>query len=99
MLFHQPDFVRIWAVGGLTNTTRWMEILVIGVYAYQISGSAVVVSLLLFARMCPYLLFGAVAGAVVERLDRRRTLSAMLMVLTAGSIALAWLAVSGRIEL
>ena len=51
---------------------RWLEILVIGIYAFQTSGSPFVVSLMLVARMAPMVLFGTMAGAVVESMDRRR---------------------------
>ena len=68
---------------------RWLEILVIGIYAFQTSGSPFVVSLMLVARMAPMVLFGTVVGAVVENMDRRRVQigACVLMTLGAGSIA------------
>ena len=68
---------------------RWLEILVIGIYAFQTSGSPFVVSLMLVARMAPMVLFGTMAGAVVESMDRRRVQigACVLMTLGAGSIA------------
>jgi len=68
---------------------RWLEILVIGIYAFQTSGSPFVVSLMLVARMAPMVLFGTVVGAVVENMDRRRVQigACVLMMLGAGSIA------------
>ena len=76
-------------IGGLAGAMRWLEILVIGIYAFQTSGSPFVVSLMLVARMAPMVLFGTMAGAVVESMDRRRVQigACVLMTLGAGSIA------------
>ena len=81
--------MRLWVIGGLAGAMRWLEILVIGIYAFQTSGSPFVVSLMLVARMAPMVLFGTVVGAVVENMDRRRVQigACVLMTLGAGSIA------------
>ena len=88
-LFTNGQFVRLWVIGGLAGAMRWLEILVIGIYAFQTSGSPFVVSLMLVARMAPMVLFGTVVGAVVENMDRRRVQigACVLMTLGAGSIA------------
>ena len=88
-LFTNGQFVRLWVIGGLAGAMRWLEILVIGIYAFQTSGSPFVVSLMLVARMAPMVLFGTMAGAVVESMDRRRVQigACVLMTLGAGSIA------------
>ena len=88
-LFANGQFVRLWVIGGLAGAMRWLEILVIGIYAFQTSGSPFVVSLMLVARMAPMVLFGTVVGAVVESMDRRRVQigACVLMTLGAGSIA------------
>jgi len=98
-LFRDPDFVRLWSIGGLTMTMRWMEILVIGVYTYDVSGSAIVVAAMLFARTCPGLFLGAFAGAIVERLDRRYVLAGALAVSDVSVTALGTIALFGEIEL
>ena len=88
-LFTSGQFVRLWAIGGLAGAMRWLEILVIGIYAFQVSGSPFVVSLMLVARMAPMVLFGPVVGAVVESMDRRRVQigACILMTFGAGTIA------------
>lgn len=75
-LFANPDFVRLWAVGGLANAMRWVEILVAGIHVFALTGSALAVSVIVLMRALPMLLFGAVAGALAETLDRRRLLMA-----------------------
>ena len=71
-LFTDSQFVRLWAIGGLVGVMRWLEILVIGIYTFQVSGSPFVVAMMLVARMAPMVLFGTVIGAIVEDMDRRR---------------------------
>ena len=90
-LFRNREFLRLWAIGGLRGAMRWLEILVIGIYAFQISGSPFVVAMMLVARMVPMVLFGTVIGAIVEDMDRRRVLigTCALMTLTAGIGAVA----------
>jgi MFS family permease len=72
---------------------RWLEILVIGIFAFQVSGSPFVVAIMLVARMLPMVLFGTVIGAAVEDMDRRQVLiwTCVLMTLTAltGAVAAA----------
>ncbi|MBL6456895.1 MFS transporter [Belnapia sp. T6] len=96
-LFASPDFLRLWAVGGIANAMRWVEILVAGIATFAATGSAFAVSLVVLMRSLPMLLFGAVAGALAETLDRRRLLMAgqAATCLSAGCIAL--LAATGHL--
>ena len=71
-LFKDDQFVRLWAIGGLAGAMRWLEILVIGIYTFQVSGSPFLVAAMLIARMAPMIFFGTIIGAIVEDMDRRR---------------------------
>ena len=92
-LFKEKEFARLWAIGGFLGAMRWLEILVIGIFAFQVSGSPFVVAMMLVARMLPMVLFGTFIGAAVENIDRRRVLiwTCALMTLTAltGAVAVA----------
>ena len=92
-LFTEKEFARLWAIGGFLGAMRWLEILVIGIFAFQVSGSPFVVAMMLVARMLPMVLFGTFIGAAVENIDRRQVLiwTCVLMTLTAltGAIAAA----------
>ena len=92
-LFTEKEFARLWAIGGFLGAMRWLEILVIGIYAFQVSGSPFVVAIMLVARMLPMVLFGTFIGALVENMDRRQVLiwTCVLMTLSAltGAIAAA----------
>ena len=97
-LFANPDFVRLWAVGGLANAMRWVETLVAGIFTFEATGSAFAVSLVALMRAVPMLLFGAVAGALAESLDRRRLLMIGQAATCASASIILMLAASGRLE-
>lgn len=91
-LLADPDFRRLWGAGGLTNAMRWVEMLVSGLFTYELTGSAFAVSLVLMARALPMLTAGALAGALAESLDRKRLLMAGQGAQAAGALAIAALA-------
>lgn len=98
-LFREPDFLRIWLAGGFGGTIRWLETLAIGLYTFHETGSPFLVTVMLFARTLPSMLFGAPIGALAARLDRKRLLVAGFAVLTAAGCVLFALAAAGRLEL
>ena len=92
------DFWRLWAVGMITSTVRWLETVVVGIVVYQQTGSAFVVAMITMLRLLPMGLFGAFLGAFVERFDRRLTLAAVLGLMTVTSATLAFIAWTGSLE-
>ena len=98
-LLSDPAFLRIWIAGGLVGTIRWLEVLAIGVYTYQITGSPFIVATMLFARMVPTMLLGTFAGAIAERVSRRHLMMAGLVIMCLVSASLTALAVSGRLAI
>ena len=98
-LLKSPPFLRIWLAGGLVGTVRWLEVLAVGVYTYQITESPFIVATMLFARMVPTMLLGAFAGALAERVSRRRLMMAGLAAMCLVSVVLVVLAASGRLAI
>lgn len=92
-------FLRIWMAGGMVGTVRWLETLAVGVYTYQTTESPLIVAGMLFARMLPTMLLGAIVGAIAETAGRRRLLLAGLPFMCAVSAGLAVLVTTGRAEL
>ena len=90
---------RVWITGGFVGTMRWLEILVIGVYTLEATGSALQVALMMVARALPMFLFGSVTGAVAEQVNRKHLLVGALIGSVAVSGTLAALAFAGRIEI
>jgi MFS family permease len=96
-LLANADFRRLWLVGTIICAVRWLEMLVIGVFVYQHTGSAFDVALMTMLRMAPMALFGALIGALAERVERRKALIAVVLVMLATSLCLAALAFAGSL--
>lgn len=98
-LFREPIFVRIWFAGFCGGTIRWLETLAVAIYTFHLTGSPFLVTLMLFARAVPSMLFGAPLGALAARLERRRLMLWGYAILTAMSTTLCLLAFTGYLEL
>ena len=98
-LLASKDFVAIWGAGVFESAVRWTEILVVGVYAQQQTQSPFIVASMVFANMVPGALFGALTGALAERVDRRTLLLYGFALMCAIMLTMGWLAASGRLEL
>ena len=92
------DFWRLWSVGLIVTTVRWMETVVMGVVVYKQTGSALAVASITMLRLLPMALLGAFLGAFAERFDRRLTLAGVIGLLAITSIALAIAARLGDLE-
>lgn len=92
------DFWRLWYVGMVVSTVRWLETVVMGVVVYQQTGSAFIVAMITMLRLLPMGLFGAFLGAVAERFDRRLTLAGLVGVLALTSAVLSIIAWVGTLE-
>jgi len=96
-LLANPDFRRLWVVGLVVFAVRWLEMIVVGVFVYQHTGSAFTVALMTLLRMLPMALFGAVIGAAAERLERRTALIGVVLSMLLTSLCLAVLAYAGSL--
>ncbi len=74
----RPDVARLWLAGISASVMRWLEMLAFSLFALAKTGSPLIVSLTLFARMLPLLFLGGAASALSEGSNRRRTLSLAL---------------------
>src|SRR5215472_16192492 len=97
-LLAEPDFRRLWLVGLVVFSVRWLEMLAVAVFAYQHTGSPFIVALLTMLRMLPMTLFGALIGAAAERIERRRALVFVTFSMLLCSITLALLAWTGALQ-
>jgi MFS family permease len=89
------DFWRLWFVGLVVFTVRWVEMVAVGVFVYQHTGSAFIVAMMTMLRLLPMGLFGAFLGAMAERTERRTTLIIVVVSMVITSLALAILAHAG----
>src|ERR1700730_18390201 len=76
-----PSYLRLWFAGGIGNAMRWLELLVAGIFTYEVTHSTVLVALVTVARSLPMLFIGTIAGVVGEALNRKRLLLTQLFVM------------------
>jgi predicted MFS family arabinose efflux permease len=98
-LLADDRFRPVWLTGMMIGVFRWLELLAIGVFTFQLTGSAVLVSLMTLLRMVPLFLFGLPMGMLADRFDRKALLLIGLGALIASSAALTLLALTDRLSL
>jgi MFS family permease len=98
-LLGERDFRRLWLVGLVVFSVRWLEMLAVAVFAYQRTGSPLIVALLTMLRMLPMALFGALIGAAAEHVERRVALFGVMLLMLLCSTALAVLAWFDALEI
>jgi MFS family permease len=92
---HEPRYRQLWLSGIFVNTARWMDFLVLGWLALELTDSPLMVGVAVFARAVPMIAIGPFAGVLAERVDRGRLMIAVQLLSVAVSIALAVLFGSG----
>jgi len=90
--FAYPTFRRIFIGAFLSNVGSWMQNVVLGAFAYKITGSPVFVSLIIFAQLIPLLLLSVVGGTLADIFDRRKLLIIVSIEQTIFALAIAWIA-------
>ena len=86
-------------MGLVVFVVRWLETLAVGVFVYQKTGSAFLVAMMTMLRLLPMGLFGALLGAIAERVDRRIALIFVVLQMMLNSAVLAVLAQTGHLAL
>ena len=89
LLLGNPRFLLVWVVGGLTGIVRWLQLLVLGIYTFQITGSPLLVSVVPMLWMLPLALCGPLVGVVADRVSRKRLLLVSLTAVFGVSAAAA----------
>jgi MFS family permease len=85
-------FRRVFVGAFLSNIGSWMQNVVLGALAYDLTRSPTFVGVLLFAQLGPLLLFSMVGGLLADAFDRRRLLVTVSVTQGILSLALAWVA-------
>jgi MFS family permease len=97
LLFANRDFWRLWYAGLIVFVVRWLETLAVAVFVYRATGSPFLVAMMTMLRLLPMGLFGALLGAVAERLERRTAQLGVITMMGCTSAALAVVAYGGRL--
>ena len=98
-LFKNPSFLRVWGLGFIGNTMRWLETLAIGIFVYEVTTSALLVALMTIARQLPLALFGSFVGPFAERFNRKHLLVLGSTVMTVSVFCLAVFAYFSLLEI
>ncbi|MDN3567841.1 MFS transporter [Paeniroseomonas aquatica] len=96
-LIDVPDFRRLWCVGLVVFLVRWLELLAVSLFVYQATGSAFLVTMMGMLRILPMGLFGALLGAVADRVEARTALLGIVLASLLTSLVLAGLAWGGML--
>lgn len=89
LLLGNPRFLVVWVVGGLTGIVRWLQLLVLGLYTFQVTESPLLVSLVPMLWMLPLALCGPFVGVAADRVSRKALLVGSLVLALAVSVVMA----------
>lgn len=93
------DFWRLWLIGSLQFGVRWLDTVAIGIFTYQTTRSAFLVTMMMVLRILPMALFGMVTGAAADRFDGRTILMVTLGTSCMTSSMLTLLAFTGHLAI
>ena len=96
--FQFPEFRRLWTATICSQSSIWALIIARGSLAKDITGSDLWTGLVTFAAMLPWMIVSPIGGYIADRFDRRKVLLWAYWVNLGHNILLAFLAVSGAIE-
>ena len=88
-LLGNPRFVLVWAAGALAAIVRWLQLLVLGIYTFQLTGSPLLVSLVPMLWMLPLALCGPLIGVIADRVSRKLILIGSIAAALAATVAMA----------
>lgn len=90
------DFALLWWGGLFTLTAQASLSVALPAHVYLATGSALSTSLMFLAATLPRLLLSSLAGVLVDRWSRRRTLLVCNLLLAAGCLPLLWVGGAGE---
>ena len=85
-------FALLWIGGLISVLGDWILFVALPYFIYQQTGSVLATSIMFVAEIVPAILFGSVAGVLVDRWDRRRTLVVVNLIQALATLPLLTLA-------
>ncbi len=93
-----PLYLRFWSAMTLSLTGVWVRITAMGYLVYEITDDELKLGIISFAQAAPVLVTGPIAGALLDRIDRRKILLAVQIVNVVAMIVVTWLVATGRVQ-
>lgn len=93
----QRDFRLVFVASFLSNSGRWMQQVVLGILAWELTRSPAYLGQIIFAQLGPLFLFSLVGGSMADTMDRRKLLLATQGWQALWSLVLAWQVADGSI--
>lgn len=97
--FRSRDFTIFWIGQAVSLIGTWMQSTTLPYLAYRISGRPLDLGLIGFAATLPTLFLALPGGVIIERLDKRKSVMVLQTMMMLQAFALAYLAITGMIEI
>ena len=95
---HYRNF-RLFLSGQLVSLIgTWMQSVALSWLVYRLTGQTTLLGLVVFATQSPIFFLGSLGGVLADRVDPRRLLIATQAIQMAQAMLLAWLTLSGRVQ-
>ncbi len=94
-----PNYRRFIGGQAVSMAGTWMQTIAQSWLVLELTGSATAVGLVVALQTLPILLFGPYAGVVVDRLDKRRLMIGLLILMGAQATVLGVLTTTGTVQL
>ena len=96
-LLRDGRYVRIWMIGWLTGVVRWLELLAYGIFAFDLTGSPVLVAVIALVRFVPLAALSLFIGAAADQLRPRRLLAWSIAGVGAVMAVMVWIEAAGAL--
>jgi len=91
--FSHRTFRTVYLGAFASNIGTWMQNVVLGALAYDLTGSALFVGVIIAAQLGPLLVFSIVGGMIADAYDRKKALLALCLQQALFSLLLAFVAI------
>ena len=96
-VLRNKDFFTLWSIGGLQSVARWLELLALGVYVFDLTRSPLMVTLVTLVKFAPLALFGIPFGGLPVKVPPRTLYIVGVLAMIVVNIAGLYLAVQGAL--
>jgi MFS family permease len=91
------DFRLVFFASFLSNSGKWMQQVVLGILAWELTRSSAYLGQIIFAQLGPMFLLSLVGGSLADTVDRRKLLLGTQAWQASWSLVLAWQVADGSI--